>query len=56
MSAGEPPRSVQSRIASSMSVADLETQIAFLRPASQFTRMSPAHSRPLPQPVPSPRK
>ena len=56
MSVGAPPRSDQSRTASSISVFDLLIHTARVRPASQPARITPATWRPLPVPVPSPRK
>ena len=50
------PSADQSRCASSISLSDFEIHTALRRPRSQLSRMMPAACRPLPLPVPSPRK
>ena len=54
MSLARPPRAVQSRWASSMSLSEADSQSALRLPCSQRSRMIPATCRPFPVPVPSP--
>ena len=50
------PSADQSRCASSISLSDLLIQTARRRPLSQLSSRMPATCRPLPAPVPSPKK
>ena len=54
MSLARPPRAVQSRWASSISLSEADSQSALRVPCSQRSRMMPVTWRPFPQPVPSP--
>ena len=56
MSALAPPMALQSRRASSSRASFFDSHTARDRPWARLSAMTPAISRPLPQPVPSPRK
>ena len=56
MSQSAPPMAPQSRRASSSRASFFDSHTARCRPWARLSAMTPAISRPLPQPVPSPRK